>query len=102
MRLSSEGLGTLQHLNNAIRSLHCKKVSVHHASCSLQRTAVWMIWRLHDALPVHVRDRIHLKGEKVEVKPKGGGKPKDLSKKALMLSGPPGIGKTSSAMIVAR
>ncbi|CAK0781580.1 hypothetical protein CVIRNUC_005412 [Coccomyxa viridis] len=47
-------------------------------------------------------DRIHLKGEKVEVKPKGGGKPKDLSKKALMLSGPPGIGKTSSAMIVAR
>lgn len=61
-----------------------------------------MILMLYNALPGHVRDRIHLKGEKVEVKPKGGGKPKDLSKKALMLSGPPGIGKTSSAMIVAR
>ena len=42
------------------------------------------------------------RARKWEVKPKGGGKPKDLSKKALMLSGPPGIGKTSSAMIVAR
>jgi len=51
---------------------------------------------------VKCRERIHLRGEKVEVKPKGGGKPKDLSKKALMLSGPPGIGKTSSAMIVAK
>ncbi len=48
------------------------------------------------------RDRIHLRGEKIEVKPKGGSKPKDLGKKALMLAGPPGIGKTSSATIVAR
>lgn len=34
--------------------------------------------------------------------PKSGGKPKDMSKKAVLLSGPPGIGKTSSALIVSR
>ena len=56
----------------------------------------------HPSCAVLCRDRIHLRGEKVELKPKGGGKPKDLSKKALMLAGPPGIGKTSSAMIVAK
>lgn len=33
---------------------------------------------------------------------KGRGKPKDLSKKAILLSGPPGIGKTSSASIISR
>jgi hypothetical protein len=32
----------------------------------------------------------------------GGGKPKDLSKKAVLLAGPPGIGKTSSAHIIAK
>ena len=37
-----------------------------------------------------------------EVKGRGGGKPKDMSKKAILLSGPPGIGKTSSATIVSR
>jgi Holliday junction resolvasome RuvABC ATP-dependent DNA helicase subunit len=29
-------------------------------------------------------------------------KPKDMTKKAVLLSGPPGIGKTSSAHIVAK
>ena len=32
----------------------------------------------------------------------GSGKPKDLHKKAILLSGPPGIGKTSAAHIIAR
>lgn len=33
---------------------------------------------------------------------KGRGKPKDLGKKAVLMNGPPGIGKTSSAMIITR
>ena len=82
-------LSHLRHIETALLSIscftHCDMSSTKHPSCA-----------------VHCRDRIHLRGEKVEVKPKGGGKPKDLSKKALMLAGPPGIGKTSSAMIVAR
>lgn len=49
------------------------------------------------------RDKVHLRHEKPsEAKGRGGGKPKDLSKKAILLSGPPGIGKTSSAMIISR
>lgn len=52
---------------------------------------------------ISCRERIHLHHEEpVQSKARGGGKTKDLSKKAILLSGPPGIGKTSSAMIVAR
>ncbi|DBA70377.1 hypothetical protein WJX79_010688 [Trebouxia sp. C0005] len=48
-------------------------------------------------------ERIHLKHEQPgEAKGRGGGKPKDMSKKAILLSGPPGIGKTSSASIISR
>ncbi|DBA97121.1 TPA: hypothetical protein ACH3X1_014891 [Trebouxia sp. C0004] len=48
-------------------------------------------------------ERIHLKHEQPrEAKGRGGGKPKDMSKKAVLLSGPPGIGKTSSASIISR
>ena len=32
----------------------------------------------------------------------GSGKAKDMSKKAVLLSGPPGIGKTSAAHIISR
>jgi hypothetical protein len=48
-------------------------------------------------------DAVHLHGASPE-QPKGAGqgKPKDMGKKAVMLSGPPGIGKTSSAHIIAR
>ena len=52
-------------------------------------------------LAVLCRDRVHMKGEQ-PVLPKSGGKPKDLSKKAVLLSGPPGVGKTSAALIVSR
>lgn len=49
------------------------------------------------------REAIHLRGQTVEPpKAAGGGRPKDFTKKAVLLSGPPGIGKTSSALIVAR
>ena len=49
------------------------------------------------------RERIHLRHEQpAEAKGGRGGKPKDMSKKAILLSGPPGIGKTSSAMIISR
>ena len=58
-------------------------------------------WQLITPLPD--RERLHLKHEQPgEVKGRGGGKPKDMSKKAILLSGPPGIGKTSSASIISR
>ena len=44
---------------------------------------------------------MHLRHEQA-AEVKGRGKPKDLSKKAILLSGPPGIGKTSSASIISR
>lgn len=49
------------------------------------------------------REKVHLRHqEPAQVKGRGGGKAKDMSKKAILLSGPPGIGKTSSAMIISR
>lgn len=48
------------------------------------------------------RDAVHIRGEPVPPPAKGGGKPKDMGKKAVMMSGPPGIGKTSSAMIITK
>ena len=50
---------------------------------------------------------MNIKGEEPAApKAKGGGwgsgKPKDMTKKAVLLSGPPGIGKTSSATIITR
>lgn len=47
------------------------------------------------------REGVHLRHEQA-AEVKGRGKPKDLSKKAILLSGPPGIGKTSSASIISR
>ncbi len=47
------------------------------------------------------RDSVNLKGETPEAA-KSKGKNKDMSKKAVLLSGPPGIGKSSSAMIITR
>jgi Holliday junction resolvasome RuvABC ATP-dependent DNA helicase subunit len=47
------------------------------------------------------REGVHLRGEEVAAQ-KGKGKPKDMSKKAVLMSGPPGIGKTTSAMIITR
>ena len=44
---------------------------------------------------------MHLRGEEA-AQQKGRGKPKDLGKKAVLMNGPPGIGKTSSAMILTR
>lgn len=44
---------------------------------------------------------MNLKGETPEAA-KSKGKNKDMSKKAVLLSGPPGIGKSSSAMIITR
>lgn len=50
------------------------------------------------------RQRVHLHGgAPAEAKGKGSStKPKDMTKKAVLLSGPPGIGKTSAAHIVCR
>lgn len=47
------------------------------------------------------REGVHLRGEEAAHQ-KGRGKPKDLGKKAVLMNGPPGIGKTSSAMILTR
>lgn len=47
------------------------------------------------------REGVHLRGEEAGAQ-KGRGKPKDLGKKAVLLSGPPGIGKTSSATIITK
>lgn len=46
-------------------------------------------------------DDVHLRGAQPE-QARGGGKQRDMSRKAVLLAGPPGIGKTSSAHIVAR
>ena len=48
------------------------------------------------------RERVHIQKLPAEGLPKGGGRPKDMSKRAVLLSGPPGIGKTSSALIITR
>ncbi|GFR43759.1 hypothetical protein Agub_g4871 [Astrephomene gubernaculifera] len=47
-------------------------------------------------------EQVHLRGGAAPAAKGGGSKPKDLSKKAALMSGPPGIGKTSSAHIIAR
>ena len=44
---------------------------------------------------------MHIRGEAPQ-EAKSKGRNKDMSKKAVLLSGPPGIGKTSSAMIISR
>lgn len=51
---------------------------------------------------VRVALQVHLRGAAAPTAKGGGSKPKDLSKKAALLSGPPGIGKTSAAHIIAR
>ena len=48
------------------------------------------------------RERVHINHLPAEGLPKGAGKPKDMTKRAVLLSGPPGIGKTSSALIITR
>lgn len=47
------------------------------------------------------RASVHLHGKEAAVQ-QGRGKHKDLGKKAVLLSGPPGIGKTTAAMIITR
>ena len=49
----------------------------------------------------YYREGVHLRGEEA-AQQKGRGKPKDLGKKAVLMNGPPGIGKTTSAMIITR
>jgi replication factor C subunit 1 len=46
--------------------------------------------------------QVHLRGGAAPVAKGGGSKPKDMTKKAALLSGPPGIGKTSAAHIISR
>ncbi|GLI64437.1 hypothetical protein VaNZ11_007707 [Volvox africanus] len=47
-------------------------------------------------------EQVHQRGAAAPTAKGGGSKPKDMSKKAALLSGPPGIGKTSAAHIIAR
>lgn len=46
-------------------------------------------------------EAVHLRGQAAGTSG-GGAKPKDLGKKAVLLSGPPGVGKTSAAHIIAK
>lgn len=49
------------------------------------------------------REGVHLRGEELPPPKKAyGAKPPNLKAKAVLLSGPPGIGKTSAASIVTR
>ena len=48
------------------------------------------------------RENVHLHGAPVPTPKSGPAANKDLSKKAVLLSGPPGVGKTSAALAVAR
>ena len=53
-------------------------------------------------IPIQCRENTHMKGQSAP-EAKGAAKSKkDLGKKAVLISGPPGIGKTSSAMIICR
>lgn len=45
---------------------------------------------------------MHLRGGAAPAAAGGGAKGRDLGKKAVLLSGPPGIGKTSAAHIISR
>ncbi len=46
--------------------------------------------------------QVHLRGGAAPAAAGGGAKGRDLGKKAVLLSGPPGIGKTSAAHIISR
>jgi replication factor C subunit 1 len=46
-------------------------------------------------------DNVHLRGD-APAEAKAGGKSKDLGKKAVLISGPPGIGKTTTALLICR
>jgi hypothetical protein len=48
------------------------------------------------------REGIHIHGQEPPAHKKSFGKPPNLKAKAVMLSGPPGIGKTSAASIITR
>ena len=47
-------------------------------------------------------DRVHIHGETARAAPGAGNQRKDMSKKALLVSGPPGIGKTTSSHIISK